>query len=369
MNDRLTETFLSLVRIDSPTAHEAAVARYTAERLEAVGCQVRFDDTMAETGSDTGNLLAVMPGTGPGKVVAFAAHMDCVEPCSGVTPEIRDDVVYSMGDTILGGDDKSGIAAMIELAERLATDPTPHPEVRFWLTVSEESGLLGAKALAETDCDADLCLVLDAAGDVGGIVTAAPTHFIFRALFKGRASHAGVEPERGVSAVVMAARAIAAMELGRLDPGTTANIGTVYGGSATNVVSPTCEVTGECRSLVHDRAEQVRGNMDQAMRTAAAEMGGAVEIDWKLEYRGFGFAEDSEEIGLVSAACTAIGVTPRLFKTGGGSDGNVLSSKGVPTLVLSSGMTDVHSTDESLDLRQLRRLTDLLQAVVRQAAD
>ncbi len=368
MTDRLTDTFLDLVRIDSPTGREAEVAGFVAAAIGDAGCSVRFDETQVSTGSDSGNLIATLPATGPGKTVAFSAHLDCVEPCTGVEPVIADGVVRAAGETILGGDDKSGIAAIIELVRRLSEGQSPHPLVRMLFTVSEESGLLGAKALTPADCVADLCLVLDAAGDVGGIVTAAPTHYTFRAVFNGRAAHAGVEPERGVSAVVMAARAIASMELGRLDAETTANIGTVYGGSATNVIAPLCEVTGECRSLDHARASAVRDAMDGSMRAAADELGGTVEVVWKLEYEGFNFDEDAPEVALVRAACADIGVEPHLFRTGGGSDGNVLSAKGVPTLVLSSGMTDVHSEDESLDLAQLALLVDLLEAVVRRAA-
>ncbi len=367
MTDRLTQTFLDLVRIDSPSGHESEVARYVAAALSDAGCTVRFDDTQAQTGSDTGNLIAVLPATAPGKTLVFSAHMDCVEPCRGVEPVVRDGVVYSSGDTILGGDDKSGVAAIIELMQRLAQNGEKHAEVRVLMTVGEESALLGAKAMSADELVGDLCLVLDAAGDVGGVVTAAPTHYTFQATFNGRASHAGVEPERGVSAVIMASRAIAAMELGRLDAETTSNIGTIVGGSATNVVAPSCVVTGECRSLSHARAGAVRDSMDLAMRSAAEQMGGTVDVEWVLEYEGFRFDDDSPEISLVTEACADIGVPARLFGTGGGSDGNILSAKGVPTIVLSSGMTDVHSVDESLDLRQLGLLADLLEAVVLRA--
>lgn len=367
MADRLTETFLELVRIDSPTGHEGQVAAFVAAALRSAGCDVRFDATEAQTGSEIGNLIATLPGTAPGRSVGLSAHMDCVDPCLGVEPVVREGVVYSAGETVLGGDDKSGIAAIIEVVRRLSESGTPHADVRIVMTVGEENGLIGAKALGPSDCAADLCLVLDAAGPVGGIVTAAPSHYTFRALFNGRAAHAGVEPERGVSAVAMAAHAVASMEIGRLDAETTANIGTIYGGSATNVVAPTCEVTGECRSLDPERAAAVRDAMDVALRVAADTLGGTVDVTWKLEYEGFRFDEEAPELLWVERACGDVGVTPRRFKTGGGSDGNVLSSKGVPTLVLSSGMTDVHGVDESLDLRQLSLLADLVEAVVRRS--
>ena len=366
---RVLDTFLDLVRIDSPTGRESGVAAYMARALEAAGCEVRVDDSAEVTGADTGNVIARIPGAVSGAVVALSAHMDCVQPCEGVEPVVADGVVHSAGETVLGSDDKAGLAAMVELAQRLRESGTPHAEVRFLVTVSEETGLLGAKALSAEDCAADLCLVLDGDGSVGGIVTAAPTHYTFSATFTGRASHAGVEPEKGVSAIAMAADAIGRMELGRLDDRTTANIGTIAGGRATNIVAPTCVLTGECRSRDAARIETVRESMDDAMRGAATDAGGTVDVVWTLEYRGFSAAEDSTALALVEAACHDIGVTPRRFATGGGSDANVISVHGVPTFVLSSGMTNVHSVDEEIAVADLEALADLLEAVVRRAAE
>lgn len=365
---RVLDTFLDLVRIDSPTGREQRVARYLADALAATGAEVRFDGSAAVTGSDTGNLLVRLPGTTTGTVIALSAHMDCVQPCEGVEPIVADGVVRSAGATVLGGDDKIGCAAIVETFRRLTESATPHAEVRAVFTVAEERGLLGAKALDPAECVADLCLVLDADGAVGGIVTAAPTHYTFAATFTGRAAHAGVEPEAGVSAIGLAASAVSAMGLGRLDEHTTANIGTIVGGSATNVVAPRCDVTGECRSLVRERVEAVREAMDAALRRAASEGGGSVEVTWTLEYEGFAAADDAPELALVEDACRAIGVSPRRFATGGGSDGNILAAHGVPTLVLSSGMSKVHSTDEEVEVAELERLADLLVAVVHRAA-
>lgn len=365
---RNLDTFLDLVRIASPSRKERAVAEYALEALRAAGCSVRFDDSREKTGSDVGNLIARLRGTAPGRTVAFSAHMDCVDPCTGVVPVVGEDgVVRSAGDTVLGGDDKVGVAAIIEAVRRLSDDTSPHSDVLVVLTVSEEQGLIGAKALAAEDVDAEVCLVLDADGDVGGIVTAAPTHYTFSATFHGRASHAGVEPEKGISAIAMAAAAIEDMELGRLDARTTANIGVIEGGSATNVVAPSCKLTGECRSLDLERVENVRDAMDGAMRGAAARFGGEVEIAWTLEYRGFTVAEGAPILSLVEQACADIGVEARPFATGGGSDGNILAALGVPTVVLASGMSKVHSTTEELEILQLERLADLLVAVAQRA--
>ncbi|GAB4283701.1 MAG: tripeptidase T [Coriobacteriia bacterium] len=360
----VVQTFLELVRIDSPTGSELGVARYAADRLAALGFDVRVDDTAEETGSNTGNVVATLPGTADGRSIAFSAHMDCVSPCEGVEPVIEEGSVRSAGDTVLGADDKAGIAAIIEGIAAVIEAGVPRPDVRVVLTVAEEAGLRGAKALAPDDCRADLCLVLDADGPVGGIVTAAPTHYTFIARFTGAAAHAGVEPEKGVSAIEMASAAICRMELGRLDAETTANIGTIRGGTATNVVAPTCVVTGECRSLDPERVEIVRASLDAALRGAADEAGGAVEVTWTLEYRGFRFADDADELAIVRSACRSIGVEPRTFATGGGSDGSIFAGHGVRTLVLSSGMTSVHSTDEQIPVEDIERLASLVGAVL-----
>lgn len=365
---RLLDTFFDLVRISSPTGRERGVAEYAIAALEGAGATVRVDDSMARTGADVGNLIALIPGS-TGRTVAFSAHMDCVQPCEGVEPVLTDGLIRPAGPTVLGGDDKVGIAAIIEAVRRMAESDEPHAPVKVLLTVSEEIGLLGAKALGCEDVEADVCLVLDADGPVGGIVTAAPTHYTFKALFTGRSAHAGVEPEKGISAIAMASDAIQRMALGRLDESTTANIGTIEGGSATNVVAPTCSLTGECRSLDRTHVEEVREAMDAAMREATASFGGNVEIAWTLEYEGFSVPEGSAAIVLVEAACADIGVTPHRFATGGGSDGNVIAAFGTPTLVLASGMSKVHSLEERLAVDDLERLADLLVAVARRAAD
>ncbi|MDY0340610.1 MAG: M20/M25/M40 family metallo-hydrolase [Coriobacteriia bacterium] len=360
---RVLDTFLDLVRISSPTGRESGVAAYLADALREAGCDVRFDDTRTQTGADTGNLIATLPGVLEGGVLTFSAHMDCVQPCEGVEPVVTDGVVHSTGDTILGGDDKVGLAAIVEAVRRLTERGTPHRTLKLLATVSEEEGLVGARALSVEDVDSSLCLVLDADRPIGGIVVGAPSHHTFVATFSGRASHAGVEPEKGISAIAMASDAIQRMELGRLDVHTTANIGTIKGGSATNVVAPSCMVTGECRSLDSVRAVSVRDAMDTAMRDAAAAVDGTVTIEWDLPYEGFAVPADSAEVGLVMRACETIGVSPYTYTTGGGSDANVFAAHGIPTLVLSTGMTNVHSIDETLEVLQLERLADLLVAI------
>jgi tripeptide aminopeptidase len=368
-DERLLETFLELVRIDSPTGHEAGVAAYAATALRTAGMDVNFDDSAPATGSDTGNLVATLAATAPGRALVLSAHMDTVEPGAGVEPVVSDGVVRSAGQTVLGADDKAGVAAILESLRRLTESGRPHAKIRVVVTVGEEQGLLGAKHLPAEATEADIALVLDADGEPGGIVTAAPTHHTFTATFHGRSSHAGVEPEKGISAITMAARAIASMELGRLDAVTTANIGSIGGGRATNVVAETTMVTGECRSLDPARASEVRDAMDHAMHIAANEAGGSVSVTWRKEYDGFRSADDDPALAFVVASCEDAGLTPRTFATGGGSDGNVFAAHGTPTFVLSSGMRDVHSTGEWIAVADLEALARLLDAALTRAVE
>lgn len=368
-DDRLLATFLDLVRIDSPSGREAQVAGYCAAALRECGFDVCFDAADTQTGSDTGNLIAVLAPTREGSGVVLSAHMDCVQPCEGVEPVVEGDTIRSAGSTVLGADDKAGVATILECCRRLAESGRGHAGVRVVLTVQEEVGLRGAKALRPADVEGDLAVVLDADGAVGGIVTAAPTHVTFVATFHGQAAHAGVEPEKGVSAVRMAARAIAAMPLGRLDEETTANVGTVEGGTATNVIPAEARLTGECRSLDAVRCEGVRRAMDTTMRQAAEAEGGRVAIAWTKEYSGFRFSDTDEPVRLATAACRRAGVEPRTFSTGGGSDGNILAELGTPTLVLSMGVSSVHGTEETASVSELGRLAAVVDAIIDLAAD
>ena len=368
-DERLVETFLELARIPSPSFREAAVGRYAADALERAGADVRFDTSAVATGSDTGNLIAELPGNASGKTVILCAHLDTVDPCEDVEPIVRDGTIVAAGDTILGADDKAGVAVIIEVVRRLAESDESRSDVRVLLTVGEEKGLVGSKALESADIVGDLAIVLDADGDPGGIVVGSPTHYTFSAGFRGKAAHAGVEPEKGRSALLMAARAVTSMPFGRIDEETTANVGVIEGGSATNTVADVAVVTGECRSRDVEKVEKVRADIQQALEDAAAGLQGDVEAEWTKEYEAVHFEPDDPLLLLVEAACHDVGLEPRRFVTGGGSDGSILSAKGVPTLVLASGMRAVHTPDESVTVDDLATLARLVGAILRRARE
>ena len=366
--NRLLDTFLDLVGIDSPSGEEAACGAYCTTQLGDLGFRVWFDDSAIATGSDTGNLIAERPGE-LATTFALSAHLDCVEPCRGVVAHVEDGRVTSVGDTVLGADDKAGLAAALEAFRRLVESGDPVPTLKAIFSVQEELGLVGAKHLAPDDVACDLCLVLDAEGAPGAIVTAAPTHYTFVARFEGTASHAGVAPELGVSAILMATDAISHMRLGRIDEASTANIGSIHGGTVTNVVAASCEVRGECRSLDRAVVEELRAEMNAALVDAAERAGGTVELAWRREYQGFVFDEDDPMVELVSAACRDADVEPSTYRTGGGSDANVLAGMGVPVLALACGMQGVHGTAEQIAVADMETLTEICVAACRRLAD
>ncbi len=367
MTSRVLDTFLELVRIDSPSRSEGLMAKDLTARLEALGFEVTVDDTGEKTGSETGNIIAILPGTVDESIV-LSAHMDCVPPCTGVEPIVEDGVVRSAGETVLGGDDKSGVAAILEAVTRLIESGEPRPRILITFTVCEEIGLLGARALDPALFDGELALVADSSARPGGITIGAPFHHTVRATFKGRSAHAGTEPEKGKSAIAMAAHAISLMELGRLDEMSTANVGTITGGAADNAVPVSCRITAECRSLERDRAQEIRDAMDAALRAGAAAFDGEVEIEWELEYEGYLRDESDAEVQLVMRAAEEVGLEPYTEVTGGGSDANMLASKGCRPLVVGTGMTDYHTVDESIEVKHLEQTADLIHAVMKRVA-
>lgn len=370
-SERLLDTFLDLTRMYCLSGHEKQAADYCAAALRECGCTVQIDDAGEKVGSDTGNLYAELPGTAEGSLV-LTAHLDTVGPCENVAPVIRDGVIYSDGTTVLGGDDKVGVASILEAVRTLVEGDEPYPTVKVIFSIQEETGCLGAGALnAGHFEEGEPCFVFDGDGEPGLATLAAPYHYTFTAEFKGRASHAGVAPEKGISAIEMAAQAIALMRergvLGAVGEFCASNIGTVSGGQADNVVAPTCTVTGECRAVEEADVTRVHDGMDQAMREAAAKRGGEVDIDWNLEYSGFCLAEDAPAVRLFNDAVSSIGLVPSTMKSAGGTDANMYIKLGVEPLVVSTGMTNFHALDECLKVEDLENTARIAVALAQKA--
>lgn len=354
---RVVELFLEFVQIDSPSREEALMAQEVARRLVDLGFEVTIDDTAGVTGSNTGNVIAHRAGTIEGKRVCFAAHLDQVSPCRGVKPQVGEDgIIRSDGTTTLGADDKSGIAAIFAGVEKALEDKIDLPDISLLFTVQEEVGLIGAKALDEKAAgfqEGDLMFVFDSDDHAGGICVGAPFQHSVVATFHGKAAHAGANPEDGRSAIRMAAQAISRMPHGRIDDKTTANAGLISGGTGGNVVPAECVIDCECRSLLKDRALEIREKISAECEQAAADHGGTVTMEWKDEYAGYLFDEDSEEVALIKRAAEHARLTPFCSVSGGGSDANVLSGKGFRAFVLGTGMSNFHTVDEYVSIEDL----------------
>ena len=275
--ERLLSTFLDYVQIDSESTHEGAIAARVAEDLRAIGCEVYVDQSGEKTGSDTGNLYCTLPGNTGGEPILFSAHMDTVVPGVGVKPVIEDGVIRSSGDTVLGGDDKSGIAAIVEALRTIVEQNLPHPTIEALFTVCEEVGLRGSQHMDYSRITAKKAAVLDSSGDAGKIITAAPGQYKLSAAVIGRRAHAGVAPEEGISAVQVLSEAIANMKLLRIDEETTANIGTISAQYATNIVPERAELIGECRSRRDDKLEAQGQHMMDCLQAACDKYGATLE--------------------------------------------------------------------------------------------
>jgi len=367
---RLTELFLMLARIPSPSHNERAVADAVVSILAPLGVKVHEDDAGRTTGGDTGNLWCCVRGEGAAPHLALGAHLDTVMPTGPIEPVLGDDGLFrNAAGTILGGDDKAAIAALLHATELLAGSGEPFPSYELFFTVSEEIGLVGVKHLSASALSSPLAAVLDASGPVGGIVVKAPSMQNLRATFRGQAAHAGVEPERGRSAIQAAGRAVAAMQLGRLDRDTSANIGVISGGVATNIVPDHCLIEGECRGHDEERLAQVAAGMVDAIQEAAAQTGVDVDVSLVHEFRAFSLTGRSPVVRLAKAAVTALGLEPRILTAGGGSDANVLNARGLPTINLDAGMMRVHSPDEFIALDELEKLCALVLQLIVLAPD
>ena len=371
---RVLNTFLDLVRIDSPSGHEAGVAQYAAAALRDAGCEVRFDDAGERIGSDTGNLIAVLPGTLPGSIV-LTAHMDCVSPCCGVKPVIGEDgVIRSDGTTVLGGDDKVGDAAIIECMRCVAESDEPHVTVKAILTIQEEVGCCGAKALSADALEpGEPVYVFDMDGNPGGATLGAPYHYTFSAEFIGKASHAGCAPQDGVHAIAAASKAVSLMQelgaLGAFANHAAANIGTIKGGTANNIVPASCTVTGECRAVDKAAADFNKGVMMRCLEDGAASVGARVEQSWELEYDGFLYDEGEPAVQLFKRAAQACDLPFWSEVSAGGSDANIFAGRGVTPIVVATGMTNFHALDECLKVKDLENSARLAVALVWAASE
>jgi tripeptide aminopeptidase len=361
---RALDTFLELVQIDSPSGQEAEVADYLLRALGGLGIVAERDRT--------GNVIARRAGRGHGAgqpPLLLCAHMDTVQqPGTSVRPRIDDGVIRSDGTTILGADDKAGITAVLEALRVVAEQRLASLPLELAFTVQEETGLTGSKQLDMAGLRARRALVLDSNGPVGTIVNRAPAQNSFDVAVHGRAAHAGVSPELGVSAIQAAARALAGMRLGRIDAETTANVGVISGGAATNIVPERVELKGEARSRDEAKLQAQTDHMVELFRSAAAQDGARADVSVRRVYGAIDVPAESPLVATIAAAMRRCGLTPELVPTGGGSDANILNAAGVEAVNLGIGYTNPHSVDECLAVADLVLACRVMLEVVTSAA-
>ena len=355
------DRFVRLCEIPSPTGSERAVADDVLAELRELGVEVTEDDAAEPARAGSGNLLARVPGTGEGWV-SFFCHLDTVAEPGAIEVELVDGVYRSRGDTILGADNKAAVTVLVELAARRAALPG-RAGVELVFTVAEEDGLRGAKELELGVLRSPFGYALDHASAIGEVITAAPTYQRIVAEFEGLEAHAGIRPEDGHSAIEAAAAAVGAMELGRLDPETTANVGVIRGGVASNVVAGSCCVEAEARSLDDARVAQATAAIVDACTWGATGHGCDVDVDVTEIFRGYRQASGAEPVALARAALERCGIEPREVATGGGSDANALVARGYQCVLLANGTADNHTPSESVAAARLTEMLAVCEAI------
>ncbi|MCX6372111.1 MAG: M20/M25/M40 family metallo-hydrolase [Actinobacteria bacterium] len=364
--DELRDLFVSLSGIRSPSLEEREIAVAVKDFVRIAGLEAVEDASAALSGCACGNLIVRIAGRGEGTPIALCAHLDTVPLDRAPTVIVENGVVRTDGETILGADDKAAVAPLLLVLRDLAQEP-PAADVEFVFTVGEEIGLKGAKALDPAALAAAAVFVFDSEGEPGTVIVAAPTLKAVAAEFRGVAAHAGIEPQHGRSAILAAARALAAMPLGRIDDETTANAGLIEGGSAVNVVAERCVVRAEARSRDEQKLAAQVAVMVEAFTVAAAETGVEVEVDVMEDFHGYAHAADALPRRIAAAALAEAGLEARYVGGGGGSDANVFNARGLPALTLGVGFERVHSPHECISLERLEQLYRLGHALVRAA--
>jgi tripeptide aminopeptidase len=372
--ERLKNLLIELIRIDSLSRKERNMAVRLKRELEELGAEVWIDGAGEKVGGNVGNLIAHWNGNAPGaKAFLLSAHMDTVAPGEGVVPLLEGSILKSDGRTVLGGDDKSGVAIICEVLRVLHEKRLPCGALDVVFTICEEAGLIGAKCLDVSRLRARTGLVLDS-DSVGFLFTKAPAANRFEFLVRGLEAHAGVCPEKGISAIQVAAEGISRMKLGRIDVETTANIGVIEGGVAVNIVSNSVLLKGEARSHNEEKLSQQTAHMIQCLEDAAARhelkldgqvFRASVEAKVERDYDRLDVSDDSPLVQLVLAAGKNLGVEVRTQATGGGCDANVFNKKGLEVANLSTGMREIHTVKEWLDLNDLYLSARMVLEIVR----
>lgn len=364
---RLHNTFEALCRLESPTRSERGVADWLRQELEGMGLTVEEDDTGSQTGSDSGNLLARIPGRSSRQLM-LCAHMDTVPLTAAVDPVLREGGWENAGDGILGADNKAAVAALVETARRLTNGSPPEVGVELVFTTCEENGLNGAREFDVSRLQSEFGYVFDHASPLGEIIQASPSLVMIEAEIRGRAAHAGLQPELGASAIIAAARALSGMPHGRLDDETTVNAGTIAGGTATNVVAESCRLELEVRAIEPGRVEEVVTSVIDHLQDGVDAAACDLDVTVQRLFTGYRLRAAEPGVELASRALQMIGYKPELISSGGGADANAFRVNGFPVTNLANGTERAHQPTERVSVQALEGGLELVLALLEEAA-
>ena len=347
--DRLLKGFVDILSVDSYWGNENRVVAIIQPRLEEIGVHFKRDKI--------GNLIGLWPARGKSsRPIMLNAHMDTVQPTPEMRPVVKEDAVYSDGSSVLGADDKAGVAAIVESVVAVHEAGLEHGPIDLVFTVGEDVGQYGADAFDPNDIESRMGLVLDSGGPVGEVVNQQAGSYSFTATFHGKAAHAGIEAAEGINAIAMMARAVDQMPLGQINERTVSNVGIVSGGQANNICPPEARITGQARSLNQDELDRQMDAMRKAAEDAAVAFGGRVEYEQNGRFKATQFSEDHPAICLADIAIRAAGLKPQHVSTFGGSDAQNFNEKGIESTMLGCGYHNVHSVNEYMPHEALRQL-------------
>ena len=369
--ERMLAEFKEIVAVPCHSLQERPVFELLCTKLEALGFTVEEDDAGEKLGGNCGNLWAFLPGNKAGATsVLFSAHMDGVEPCGGTTVVQKDGYLYSDGTTILGGDDKSGVVGIIEGVRMIVEENAEHGDIQILFTIAEEGGVNGSRCMDKSKLKAEVAYALDGEGAPGEVVIGAPGQYKWKISVHGKKAHGGLEPEKGINAIMVAAKALAEVErYGRIDEETTCNIGVIGGGVATNVVPDLVVIEGDVRSRNNEKLEAMREELVSTICNAVEKFGGKFTAEVEHKYSSFLIDTNSTVVKLAERACELYNLPLDITQTGGGSDANFFNAYGVPCVILGTGMKNVHTVEEFIKEEDLYNSALMVYGILQAACE
>ena len=364
---RLLNRFIRYVKVDSLSKQEGKFFKHIKKELSDLKIRSTEDNAAYWLDGEVGNLHAFVKGTIRAPRILINVHLDTVVPGKKIKPQVRNGVVYSDGTTILGADNKAGVAVMMEVLKILKEKKMQHGPIDFIFTVAEEIGLCGSKFMNKNFLNADFGFVLDG-GDVDKIINKAPSQDSIEATITGKAAHAGVHPEDGINAIKVASEAIAKMKIGRIDKETTSNIGIIKGGLATNIVPPEVKIKGEARSHNRKKLRRQVLHMEKMLYSACKRNHARLRYKVSSAYRSFEIRKTSKLMKVALSSARKVGINPKIEATGGGSDANIFSAYGVPCLILGVGADNVHTLKENVSVGEMYKGAEFLLEIIHQVS-